>query len=109
MPIAPLSDTPLDILYQDDALVVIHKPAGYLVHPTENPQPDDQVAMKILRDQIHQRVYSIHRLDRPTAGVLLFGIDRDAAKTLHKNLEHHLMQKVYWASHTTHGKISPDT
>ncbi len=88
---------PLEILYQDQWLAVIHKPAGHLVHPTETPQPDDLVSMKILRDQIEERVYSIHRLDRPTAGVLLFGIDREASKLLHKNLAEKEMQKTYWA------------
>lgn len=89
---------PLEILFQDESLVMIHKPAGHLVHPAEQPQEGDLVAMKILRDQIGKRVYSIHRIDRPTAGVLLFGIDREVSKALHKNLEEHLMQKVYWAA-----------
>jgi len=88
---------PLDILYQDESLVVIHKPAGHMVHPADKPQEGDLIAMKILRDQIGERVYSIHRIDRPTAGVLLFGIDREVSKSLHQNLEDHAMQKVYWA------------
>ncbi len=88
---------PLEILYQDDSLVVIHKPAGHMVHPAEEPKEGDLIAMKILRDQIGKLVYSIHRIDRPTAGVLLFGIDREVSKSLHKNLADHAMQKVYWA------------
>lgn len=88
---------PLKILFQDESLVVIHKPAGYLVHPTESPQAGDLVAMKILRDQIGTQVHSIHRIDRPTAGVLLFGIDREISKSLHRLLADHAMEKVYWA------------
>lgn len=77
--------------------MVIHKPAGHIVHPAELPQEGDLVAMKILRDQLGARVYSIHRLDRPTAGVLLFGIDRAVSKSLHQRLADHAMEKVYWA------------
>ena len=88
---------PLKILFQDESLVVIHKPAGHMVHPASKPQQGDLVAMKILRDQIGVQVYSIHRIDRPTAGVLLFGIDREVSKSLHQNLADDRMNKVYWA------------
>ena len=77
--------------------MVIHKPAGHIVHPAEQPQAGDLVAMKILRDQIGVRVYNIHRIDRPTAGILLFGIDREVSKSLHQNLADGRMEKVYWA------------
>ena len=93
----PESIAPLKILFQDESLVIIHKPAGYIVHPAEQPQTGDLVAMKILRDQIGVQVYNIHRIDRPTAGVLLFGIDREVSKSLHQNLADGGMEKVYWA------------
>jgi tRNA pseudouridine65 synthase len=89
--------SPLPILYQDDWLVAVDKPAGHLVHPAETPAEGDRVAMKILRDQIGQRVHPIHRIDRPTTGVLLFGLDRKIAHLLHKALERQEMQKTYWA------------
>lgn len=88
---------PLNILYQDEWLVAIDKPAGHLVHPASEPQEGDLVAMKLLRDQIGQRVHSIHRLDRPTSGVLLFGIDKAVSRQLHKALERHEMTKQYLA------------
>jgi tRNA pseudouridine65 synthase len=87
----------LNILYQDEWLVAIDKPAGHLVHPAESPQPDDLVAMKILRDQIGKRVNTIHRIDRPTSGVLLFGLEKLAASKLHRALELHDFDKSYWA------------
>ena len=90
-------NTPLTILYQDEWLVAIDKPAGHLVHPAESPQQGDLVAMKILRDQIGKRVHTIHRLDRPTSGVLLFAIEKQAARNLHKALELHDFEKSYWA------------
>ena len=53
--------------------------------------------MKLLRDQIDRRVYPIHRLDRPTSGVLVFAIDREVAASLHAVFERNEVEKVYWA------------
>jgi len=91
------SIAPLNILYQDEWLVAVDKPAGHLVHPADQPQKGDLVTMKILRDQLGQLVYNIHRIDRPTTGVLLFGIDRSVTKALHRALERHEVQKTYLA------------
>ena len=98
--------TPLNILYQDEWLVAVDKPAGHLVHPADQPQEDDLVTMKILRDQIGRLVYNVHRIDRPTTGVLLFGIDSSVAKHLHRALERHEVQKTYLA--IAHGEPSSD-
>lgn len=87
----------LNILYQDQWLVAIDKPAGHLVHPADMPAEGDKVAMKILRDQIGERVHTIHRLDRPTSGVLLFALEKQTARKLHKALETHQFEKTYWA------------
>lgn len=92
-----MSQPPLQILYQDEWLVAIDKPAGYLVHPARDPHEDDLVAMKILRDQIGQRVHTIHRIDRPTSGVLLFGLEKKAAQKMHQALAQHDFEKRYWA------------
>ena len=91
------AESPLSILYEDEWLVAIDKPAGQLVHPADTPQEGDQVTMKILRDQIGKHVYTIHRLDRPTTGVLLFAKDQAVARPLHKALERHEFQKTYIA------------
>ena len=88
---------PLSILYQDEWLVAVDKPAGQLVHPAGSPQEGDQVTMKILRDQIGQRVNSVHRLDRPTCGVLLFTKDCNSAQRMGQIFEKHSVRKIYWA------------
>ncbi|MBU6951904.1 tRNA pseudouridine(65) synthase TruC [Hahella sp. HN01] len=73
--------TPLSILYQDEWLVAIDKPSGLLVHRSEIDRHETQFAIQLLRDQIGRRVYPLHRLDKPTSGVLLFALDSDTAKT----------------------------
>lgn len=91
------SDGELKILYQDEVLVVVDKPAGMLVHPGREPEPRDQIAMKVLRDQIGQRINTLHRLDRPTSGVLLFALEKRAGAHLRKLFDAHLVEKRYTA------------
>ncbi len=91
------TEKPLTILFQDEWLIAVDKPAGQMVTPPDTPGGHDAVTMKILRDQISQRVYPIHRLDRPTTGVLLFALQRDCARSLHKIFEQHEITKTYWA------------
>jgi len=87
----------LQILYQDHALVAVDKPAGLLVHQTNPPEPDNQIAMKILRNQIGQTIYTIHRLDRPTSGVLLFALSKDSLRLAHDLFEKRRVTKKYLA------------
>ncbi len=92
-----MATDPLSILFQDEWIVAVDKPAGQLVHPAQVPQEGDEVTMKILRDQIGQRVHLIHRLDRPTSGVLLFATEKSAAQRLNKAFEKREVAKLYWA------------
>ncbi len=93
----PLSIPPLSILYQDKHCIVINKPAGMLVHRSWLAKHETQFVMQTLRDQIGQYVYPIHRLDRPTSGVLLFALDSDSAKVLSQAFENRQVRKTYWA------------
>ncbi len=75
------------ILYQDADLIAIHKPSGFHVHPHENPDhrvPKNQICLYVLRNQINQYVYPIHRLDVGTSGVLLFAKNSTMAGQISK-------------------------
>jgi tRNA pseudouridine65 synthase len=73
------SAPPLTVLYQDEHYVAIDKPSGLLVH--RSPISRDRVfALQRLRDQLRRHVYPVHRLDRATSGVLLFGLSSEAAR-----------------------------
>ncbi|MES2475000.1 MAG: pseudouridine synthase [Verrucomicrobiota bacterium] len=89
--------TPLTLLYQDDCLVAIDKPAGMIVHPGREPEAAEWIAMKRLRDQLGQRVFPIHRLDRPTSGVLLFALDKRSAGLAQQAFERREVTKIYQA------------
>ncbi|MDP5063218.1 MAG: pseudouridine synthase [Haliea sp.] len=58
----------------------MNKPAGLLVHRSPIDRHETRFALQLLRDQLGQRVYPLHRLDKPTSGVLLFGRTAEAAK-----------------------------
>ncbi|EAZ82733.1 pseudouridine synthase [Algoriphagus machipongonensis] len=62
----------LPILFEDDSIIAINKPAGLLVHRTSIAAQETVFALQILRDQIGMHVHPVHRLDRPTSGILLF-------------------------------------
>ena len=87
----------LQILYQDDYYVAIHKPAGLLVHRSAIDSRAQEFALQKVRDQIEQRVYPIHRLDKPTSGVLLFGLSPETAKSVSVLFQEHKIQKTYLA------------
>ncbi len=87
----------LEILYQDEHLIAINKPAGWLVHRSWLDRKEKVVIMQTLRDQIGQHVFTVHRLDRPTSGVLLLGLSSDIARLLSQQFEQHQIQKTYHA------------
>ena len=85
----------LDILYKDKYLVVINKPSGLLVHKSMIDRHEIYFAMKILRDQLGMWVYPVHRLDKPTSGVLLFALDSYSAKLMSEQFKEHSIEKKY--------------
>jgi tRNA pseudouridine65 synthase len=89
--------TSLSILYRDEFLVAIDKPAGMIVHPGRDPVDLEWIAMKRLRDQLGQRVFPVHRLDRPTSGVLLFALDPASAGIVQGDFAKRKVVKTYHA------------
>ena len=87
----------LEIIYQDQWLVAINKPAGLLVHRSMIDRHETQFAIQLLRDQIGQRVYPLHRLDKPTSGVLLFALDPDTARQMGESFSQRETEKQYLA------------
>lgn len=86
----------IDILFQDDHILAVHKPAGIPVHPNPltGPGPD---ALRLAREASGRWVYPVHRLDAATSGVLLFGLSREAARELAFLFRDRKVQKRYLA------------
>ena len=82
----PFSACPdaLPVLYRDDRLAVVAKPAGLMVHDSALARGETDFAADRLRAQFARPVFLVHRLDRATSGCLLLAFDRDAASALGK-------------------------
>ncbi len=87
----------LEVIYRDEFCIAVNKPAGMLVHRSWLDKHETVFVMQTLRDQIGQLVYPVHRLDRPTSGVLLFALNSDIARSLSLQFESHQVTKIYWA------------
>ena len=85
-----------EILYRDERLLAVNKPAGLHVHRSEF-SPDEPAVVELLQSQTGLKLFPVHRLDRPTSGVLLFALDHEAASYLGKAFQEHRVEKVYQA------------
>ena len=84
----------LTILYQDQRIIIIDKPAGVLVH--SHPRfPDEIPLVQRVRDQLGQPVWPVHRLDRQTSGILIFALSPEFVESMAETLRQG--QKTYWA------------
>lgn len=87
----------LDILYRDDHLAVVDKPAGLMVHDSALARGETDFAADRLRAQFGKPVFLVHRLDRATSGCLLLAFDRDTASLLGKTVMSRGFDKDYLA------------
>ncbi len=95
---AVIVDKPhLNILYQDEYIVAVDKPAGLFVHRSFMDKDEIYFALQLIRDQIGQYVYPLHRLDRPTSGVLLFALTQDVARLMGQAFSDRKIDKTYYA------------
>ncbi|GAB6195396.1 pseudouridine synthase [Lysobacter xanthus] len=92
-----MTDLALPVLYRDDALAVVCKPAGLMVHDSALARGESDFAADRLREQFGRPVFLVHRLDRATSGCLLLAFDRETASALGRTLMSHEVEKTYWA------------
>lgn len=85
----------LPVLYRDDALLVVDKPSGLLVH---NGWARERVtALTLARKAAGHYVFPIHRLDRATSGVLVFALSSEIARAAQESLASAETTKRYLA------------
>ncbi len=92
-----MNDGALPILYLDDWLVVVDKPAGLLVHRSPVDARETRFAVQLLRDQLGRYVYPVHRLDKGTSGALAFALDPDTARSMSEAFAGATVEKTYLA------------
>ena len=91
-------NNPLTEIYRDPWLLAVHKPAGLLVHRSPIDKHETEFALQYARAlNGGEHVYPVHRLDRPTSGVLLFARDPDTARTVGQAMMAGEVSKTYLA------------
>ena len=100
-----MAEEPLPILYRDEHLVVIDKPPALLVHRSEIDRHETRFAIQILRNQIGQHVWPVHRLDRGTSGILVFALNKEINSLLSKQFEAGSVEKTYLAVVRGHPEV----
>ncbi len=86
-----------EILYSDQHIIVINKPNGILVHRTALSANETEFVVQKLREQTGRYIYPVHRLDRPTSGVIIFAFDSETAGKLNISLVSSDVHKKYLA------------
>ena len=84
----------MQILFQDDALLVVNKPAGIAVQPDKTGEPSllDQASA-----EIGHPLFVVHRIDRPVSGAVVFAKTKETAHLLSVQFQEKSVQKTYLA------------
>jgi tRNA pseudouridine65 synthase len=90
------SSDSIPVLYRDDRIVAVNKPAGIHVHPSAFDRGELSL-IDILERQWGVKLFPVHRLDRPTAGVLVFALDSETASWLSAAFRERRVDKTYHA------------
>lgn len=76
-------------------LIFVNKPPGLLVHRSPIDKNETEFLIQNLRDEIGEKVYPIHRLDKPTSGIILFTLDKEIIPSYQKLWENNQIDKMY--------------
>lgn len=93
------------LLYIDDALLVVDKPAGLLAVPGRGPAGVDNLVTRV--QQAHPEACTVHRLDMSTSGLMLLARGPDMQRALNRSFEQRAVHKRYEA--VVHGLVTSDT
>ncbi len=85
----------MHILYQDEQILAVNKPAGISVLP-DGWEKDAPYLVKILEEE-HGKIWIVHRLDKTTSGVIIFARTAEAHRALNIQFENHDADKIYHA------------
>jgi RluA family pseudouridine synthase len=83
------------VLYRDELVLAVDKPAGILTVPGRGPRQEEALSAQIRA--IAPGALPVHRLDRDTSGVVLFGLTKEAHRALNAAFEHRRAEKTYLA------------
>ncbi len=92
-------DNDVRILFEDDAILAIDKPAGLLTDAATREQREGPTARNAVNRYLKAaggRAFVVHRIDRDTSGIVLFAKSKEAEDALKHQFETHTPERVYW-------------
>ena len=88
----------LTIVFEDEYILVVDKPAGLLMHPSWlDKQEKDTLASRVKTYLNGSKIHTVHRLDRPTSGLVVIAKTDECAKLLAGQFLTREVKKTYWA------------
>jgi tRNA pseudouridine32 synthase / 23S rRNA pseudouridine746 synthase len=105
--VTPRQDAQLPIVYEDEYLIAVNKPAGLLSVPGRYLDRQDSVVTRMQQLYPTDEILTVHRLDRDTSGILLLARDRATCQHLTQQFHDRQTQKIYTA--ILAGKLDRDT
>src|SRR6185369_6410021 len=97
----------VNVLFEDDDLLVINKPAGLVCHPTKTDEYSSLISRVRLYLGGDAHPHLVNRLDRETSGVTIVAKTDDSARELRRSWEDRLVQKEYLA--IVHGHLREES
>lgn len=96
--------TELQVIYEDNHLIVVHKPAGLLTQPTNLEAHSLELQVKKWIKEKYQKpgevfLHAVHRLDRPVEGLVLFAKTSKALSRLNESMRNKECEKIYHAKY----------
>ena len=91
-----------DIIFENDLLVAVNKPSGLLSIPDREGK---EISLKQMLQDKYGEIFTVHRLDKATSGVIVFAKDEATHKQLSQLFENRETEKIYYG--LVHGSVSP--
>lgn len=96
---------PIPILFQNESLFIVDKPAGLATIPERTPGASS--TLEQVTQETGQKLWVVHRLDKEVSGVLVFAKNAETHKFLNQSFETRRVKKAYAA--VVHGIVKPDS
>lgn len=91
-----------EIIFENDILVAVNKPAGLLSIPDREGK---EVSLKQMLQDKYNEIFTVHRLDRATSGIIIFAKKEETHKELSQLFESRATEKIYYG--LVHGSVMP--
>jgi 23S rRNA pseudouridine955/2504/2580 synthase/23S rRNA pseudouridine1911/1915/1917 synthase len=91
-----IQDQNIEIIYQDDDIVIVNKPSGIISIPDQHTD-ESKTLVGILKKQLNQKIWVVHKIDKDTTGVLVFAKNAEIHRNISMQFQNSQIYKKYIA------------